>query len=140
MTAASRIADPQGLLAGVNHELTMIIATAADMLPAGWGLEIVAVTALAVELRLIDQRGRVLPRFSLLERGPVYAAYRRFADRVYAAQCRLYPELAGRLAWGGMFTADGRWAIGHFDLAGLRGRGRYRPPGWRGADVAAAPR
>jgi hypothetical protein len=141
MTPPPRIVDPQGRLAEIGHELALILATAADMLPVDWRLEIVACTVLSVELRMIDDhRGRILPRFSRRERGPVYEAYRRFADRAYTAQRRLYPELTGRLAWGGMFTvADGRWEVGHFDLAGLRGRGRYRPPGWREPDGSAAP-
>jgi hypothetical protein len=130
MAAALRIADPRGRLADINHQLTLIIAAAADALPEGWRLEIVDGGAAGVELRLIDQRGRALPRFSRVDRGPVYEAYRRFADQAFIAQRRLCPELAGRLAWGGMFTAiDGRWVIGQFDLGGLRGRGRYRPPG-----------
>jgi hypothetical protein len=138
MPAASRLADPHGRLAEVGHQLTLIVATAAAALPPGWRLELVAGTAFSAELRLIDPRGRPLPRFCRTEHGPVWEAYRRFADQVYAAQGRLYPELAGRLAWGGMWGGqDGRWVIGHFDLAGLRGRGRYRPPGRRGADGAA---
>jgi hypothetical protein len=129
MPAASRIADPRGLLGDVGHQLTLIVAAAAAALPPGWQLELVAGAGLAVELRLTDPRGRALPGSCRVERGPVWEAYRRFADQAYAAQGRLYPELAGRLAWGGKFTAaDGRWVIGHFDLAGLRGRGRYRPP------------
>jgi hypothetical protein len=124
-----RIVDPHSRFRRLRDELAAIIAAAAAALPAGWALEIVAGSELAVELRLIDPRGRALPRFSPTERGPVYQHYRRFADRAYAAQRRLHPELAGRLAWGGMRTAeDGRWIIGQFDLAGLRGRGRYRPP------------
>lgn len=132
VTAPPRIVDPNVHLGELGHELTLIIAAAADALPQGWRLEIVAAAAFAVELRLIDPRGRTLPRFCRTEHGPVWGAYRRFADQAYAARDRLYPALAGRLAWGGMWSGeDGRWVVGHFDLAGLRGRGRYRPPAGR---------
>lgn len=128
-----RIADPQGLLAGVSAELAAILAAAAAAMPAGWRLDIVAGGppggGLALDVRLVDARGRAVPPFCRAEHGPVYEAYRRLADAAYAAQRRLYPELAPGLAWGGkLTTADGRWHIGRFDLAGLRGRGRYRPP------------
>jgi hypothetical protein len=110
--------------------LAAVIAAAAEALPDGWNLDVVAQSEFSVELRLIDPRGRPLPRFSATQDGPIYQHYRRFADQAYIAQRRLHPELAGRLAWGGMWAiADGRWNIGHFDLARPRGRGRYRPPG-----------
>ena len=56
--------------------------------------------------------------------------YRQLADIVFHVQRVLYPELDGRLAWGGKFTlASGEWDVMHFDLGGFRGRGRYQPPG-----------
>jgi hypothetical protein len=93
---------------------------------------------LAIDLQLIDDKGRRLASRCRQQSGPIYETYRRFADLVFAAQQDLCPKLEGRLAWGGKFTtADGQWQVGYFDLGGFRGRGRYTRPPSRSIHVAS---
>jgi hypothetical protein len=168
---APRLADPHAQLdEWVVAPLAQIISRAAAALPSGWSVEIVADNPplgagarrrtlgpaqavpyrwlVAVDLRLYDERGRGLATTSASERDAVYRAYRHFADLVFIVQQCRFPDLVERLAWGGKFTtAAGQWNVGHFDLGGWRGRGRYQRPvkraegkiamSWVAADPAA---
>jgi hypothetical protein len=109
--------------------LTGLVKMARQRLPVDWNVEIVSgAGSLAVEIRLYDTRGRAIIANCRVERGATYEAYRQFADLMFAALARGAPQFSGRLAWGGKFTdTAGLWRVAHFDLAGFRGRGRYRP-------------
>jgi hypothetical protein len=143
--------DPQDLGRGVDRRLLTILGAAARYLPTGWRVELTAgrcpgatllgppsayVGGLAVDVRLIDPDGHAIDAQPRAQRNNAWRAYRDYADLCFYAQRILYPELAGRLAWGGKFTrASGQWQVGRFDLAGFRGRGIYQPPD---ADTAIA--
>jgi hypothetical protein len=146
----ARLADPQTLAPGIDTTLVYLVTEATRALPSGWQAEIVggrfAAPAilpgrssktspvqhswgLAIDVRLIDGKGRGLAARCRDQAGPVYDTYRQLADLVFIAQRARAPTLEGRLAWGGKFTtADGQWDVGHFDLGGFRGRGIYRKP------------
>jgi hypothetical protein len=123
-----RVSDPQGLLLRADPQLAAIVAAAAAGLPAAWRPEIAEADGVALEIEILTAHGR-LARRTRYEAGTVYQAYRRLADQAYRVQRRLHPDLTGQLAWGGRWTdVGGWWLVGRFDLAGVRGRGHYRPP------------
>jgi hypothetical protein len=142
--AAPPVADPHDLARGIDDRLLAIIGAAARYLGAGWRVELTAgrcprgtlfrppsaaAAGLALEVRLIAPDGHAIEAGPRAQRSSAWRAYRDYADLCFSAQRILYPELAGRLAWGGKFTrASGQWQVGRFDLAGFRGRGIYRPP------------
>src|SRR5262245_15220661 len=143
-----RLVDPHQRFAQIYHVLGAIVLAAADRLPAGWQIEFAGGLSgdqtrgsfLSLDLRLITPRGRRLPCRSVEQRGDLWETYRRLADLVFSEMHELFPELEGQgyLAWGGKWTGeDGSWQIGHFDLAGWRGHGRYQRPPQRTHTVTA---
>jgi hypothetical protein len=142
-----RLSDPNDKITEqLDDRLVHLLEEASRFLPPGWKLEVTSgfrhdatvagtrsrsqhASGLALDVQLVDPRGRYIPNKTSQQAGGVYDEYKKLADLVFHCQRCLYPELEGRLAWGGKFTlASGEWDVMHFDLGGMRGRGRYQPP------------
>jgi hypothetical protein len=146
-----RVEDAQDKTAGVDPRLVHLIQAASCFLPEGCRLIVTSGLrpgarvggsggisqhaggpdglSLAIDVQLVDATGRLLPNKTRDQASGLWREYKNLADLVFHAQRVLYPELEGRLAWGGKFTlASGEWDVMHFDLGGWRGRGRYQPP------------
>jgi hypothetical protein len=148
-TLRHRLADPARQISdGLDQRLVHLLDEASRFLPEGWRLEVTSglrpgatvagtrggvsrhASGLAIDVQLVDPQGRHVPNKTRDQRGQIWEEYRKLADLVFHCQRVLYPELEGRLAWGGKFTlASGEWDVMHFDLGGFRGRGHYQPPG-----------
>jgi hypothetical protein len=146
--ADHRLSDPHHKISDeLDDRLVHVLQQASCFMPEGWRLEVTSgfrsgsrfagtggisqhASGLAIDVQLINPQGRYIPNKSSDQSGQIWEAYRQLADIVFHVQRVLYPELDGRLAWGGKFTlASGEWDVMHFDLGGFRGRGRYQPPG-----------
>lgn len=123
-----RLTDPHHILENLAAPLAGILVLASQL--AGSTIELVAAdNNITADIQLIRD-GRRLATSSRQQNGALYEAHRLFADIAFTVQRRDFPALDGRLAWGGCWTgADGCWRVAHFDLAGWRGCGLYRPPG-----------
>jgi hypothetical protein len=142
-----RLSDPaRKISSALDERLVHLLDEASRFLSEGWRLEVTSgfrsgarvagagrsqhASGLAIDVQLVDPQGRHVPNKTRDQRGQIWEEYRKLADLVFHCQRVLYPELEGRLAWGGKFTlASGEWDVMHFDLGGFRGRGHYQPPG-----------
>jgi len=142
-----RLSDPDDKITHqVDDRLVHLLEEASRFLPEGWRLEVTSAlregatvtgtggpsqhaSGLAVDVQLVDPQGRYIPNKTKDQAGQIWRQYAQLADLVFHCQRLIYPELEGRLAWGGKFTlAGGEWDVMHFDLGGWRGRGRYQRP------------
>lgn len=117
----------------VDPALLAVVWAAAARLPEGWTVELVEGQGAALELRLVKPNGHRLAGRTDEQRGYVWDKYRQFADLVFIEYARLCGGKGRRrsddLAWGGNFTnAALQYLVGHFDLCGYRGFGRYQRP------------
>jgi D-alanyl-D-alanine carboxypeptidase len=141
-----RLSDPNNKITGhLDDRLVHLLEEASRFLPPGWRLEVTSghragatvagggrsqhASGLAIDVQLVDPQGRYVANKTALQSGGIWDEYKKLADLVFHCQRLLYPGLEGRLCWGGKFTLpSGEWDVMHFDLGGMRGRGRYQPP------------
>lgn len=116
-------------LAGVDNRLINIMNAAAQKLPEGYSVRATSgereqsygfhPKGLAADFQIVGPKGPISNRGE-----DTTGLYTQLAKNAYAAQQQLYPDLSGKLAWGGAFATvpGGHVAdLMHFDLGGERG-------------------
>lgn len=115
----------------VDPRLVRILDAAGTTLPEGWSFDITSghrpgsqgfhSSGNAVDVRLKDDQGRILPNY---QNAGAFRAYEQFAQAARKAQLDLHPELSDQLRWGGYFSGPvgkyGAKDLMHFDLGGDR--------------------
>ena len=115
----------------VDPRLVRILDAAGTTLPEGWSFDITSghrpgsqgfhSSGNAVDVRLKDDQGRILPNY---QNAGAFRAYEQFAQAARKAQLDLHPELSDQLRWGGYFSGPvgkyGAKDLMHFDLGGNR--------------------
>jgi hypothetical protein len=93
----------------------------------------------ALDVQIIDPKGNPIPNRGADTTG----LYKQLAEGTYREMQARYPELQGKLAWGGNFGTDGKNSIPdlmHFDIGGDRGHmGRLADFDKGGSTVAGKP-
>jgi hypothetical protein len=123
-------------LSGVDPRLQDIVANGASYLPDGYSVKVnegynpsghVANSqhhiegAGALDIQIFGPDGKAIPNRGNDESG----LYTKLAQGAYTYQQSKYPDLNGKLAWGGAFETSpgsGTPDLMHFDLGGERGR------------------
>lgn len=72
----------------------------------------------ALDIQIMDEQGHKIDNEGTDPTG----MYHQFARGVYSTMLKKYPELKGRLAWGGAFPVSRGADLMHFDIGGERGR------------------
>ena len=103
-------------LGRVDPRLVDIATRASGYLPDGWRAEMISGwrggpgelrhgTGQALDVKLYDQNGNALDNTGP---GPTFRAYEAYMQNARKLQQQSYPELEGRLSWGGYFSPSAK--------------------------------